>query len=142
MLKTFLSCACLALVLTSCTKEVIHPSFKSESSYSGKSAQISPSFAQFKELPIPEQAVMDLKRTLIFGSEPLVGRLAFSTPYSQSSLFDFYIQEMPKFGWKELTTIRTTTSIITFKRDTRIASIRLRKDTVVIDISTARKNLY
>ena len=44
---------------------------------------LSPSFAQFNDIPIPEKATMDLKQTLLLGgSSAWIGRLVFSTPYS------------------------------------------------------------
>lgn len=84
-----------------------------------------PNFSQFKEIPIPEKAVMDLKKTMLFGNSPLVGRLAFSAPYNQSNVFDFYTQEMPKFGWNEITVIRAQNSVMTFSKENRVATVQL-----------------
>ena len=39
---------------------------------------LSPSFAQFNDIPIPEKATMDLKQTLLLGgSSAWIGRLVF-----------------------------------------------------------------
>ena len=86
---------------------------------------------------------MDLKRTLLFGSEPIIGRLVFSAPYSQTSVFDFYMLEMPKFGWREITMIRSQNSVLTFEKENRIATIQLSSTAVsgtdvVLDISLAK----
>ena len=102
-------------------------------------------FAQFKDIPIPEKAVMDLKKTMLLGNDPIIGRLAFSAPYNQSNLFDFYMQEMPKFGWSEITMIRSANSVLTFSKENRIATIQLAttvsgSSDVIFDISFGKVN--
>ena len=102
-----------------------------------------PNYVQLREIPVPEKAVMDNKKTLLFGSDPLLGRLVFSAPYDQSSLFDFYMQEMPKTGWKEVTAVRSDNSFLTFMKGERVATIRLMPDTettaqIFCDISMTR----
>ena len=131
------------LLLSSCGYEALQPSFKSENTFEGGDIQTPPNFTQFKEIPIPEKAVMDLKKTLLFGDEPLVGRLAFSAPYSQTGMFDFYVQEMPKFGWRKVTMVRSTSSVLTYSKGERIATIQLLSTAVsgtdvVFDISMAK----
>lgn len=74
---------------------------------------------------------MDLKQTLLLGgSSSWIGRLVFSTPYSLNSMFDFYMSEMPKFGWKEVTVVRSKISVMTFTNKSRIATIQLEQDLV------------
>lgn len=102
-----------------------------------------PNYVQLREIPVPEKAVMDNKKTLLFGSDPLLGRLVFSAPYDQSGLFDFYMQEMPKTGWKEITAVRSDNSFLTFMKGERVATIRLIADTettaqIFCDISMTR----
>jgi hypothetical protein len=50
---------------------------------------------------------------------------------SGAEVFDFYRYEMPNFGWKEITSIRSDISLITYERGERIANVR-------IDSSSAR----
>lgn len=124
-------------LLSACTQELLQPAFKSGSTIDA--IQSAPNFVQFRELPIPENAVMDLKQTLIFGIDPFVGRLVFSAPYSQSNMFDFYMQEMPKFGWRELTAIRASKSILAFLKDNRLATLQIAHKEVIIDVSLTKK---
>ncbi len=102
-----------------------------------------PNYVQLREIPVPEKAILDMKKTLLFGSDPLVGRLAFSAPYDQSNLFDFYMQEMPKTGWQEITAVRSDSSFLTFMKGERVATIRLIADSettasIFFDISMTR----
>lgn len=97
----------------------------------GAEGTLPPSFAQFNDIPIPEKAMMDLKQSLLLGGESTwIGRLVFTAPYTQNSLFDFYMSEMPKFGWSEITVVRSKISVLSFRRDTRIATIQLESDIV------------
>jgi hypothetical protein len=85
-----------------------------------------PSFSQFTDIPVPPRSEMDTSRTLLLGSQDKwIGRLVFSSGYSVSQLFDFYKQEMPAFGWTEITTVRSELSVLTYKRQGRIATIQL-----------------
>ncbi len=136
----------LTVFMSACRTESIQPSFKSENTFENGVMQSTPNFAQFREIPIPENATMDLERTLMFGNDPLVGRLAFKVPYNQANMFDFYMQEMPKFGWNELTSIRATNSYLTYQKDTRMATIQLRSTSlsgteVLFDVSLTKNPL-
>lgn len=85
-----------------------------------------PAFSQFSDIPIPEQAEMDLDRTFALGGSNLwSGRLVFTAPYTQGGLFDFYMSEMPKFGWQEITVVRSKVSVMTFKQGERVATIQI-----------------
>lgn len=91
----------------------------------------SPSFAQFNDIPIPEKATMDLKSTLLLGgSSAWIGRLVFSAPYTLNAMFDFYMSEMPKFGWKEVTVVRSKVSVLSFTNGDRVATVQLEPDMV------------
>lgn len=131
--------------LTGCRQESIPASFKSENTFENGVMQSTPNFAQFREIPIPENATMSLDKTLLFGNDPLVGRLAFKVPYNQANMFDFYMQEMPKFGWRELTSIRATNSYLTYAKDNRVAMIQLTSTSlngteVIFDVSMTKNN--
>ena len=140
------------VLLSGCHNESIQPSFKSENTFENGVMQSTPNFAQFREIPIPENATMNLDKTLLFGNDPLIGRLAFKVPYNQANMFDFYMQEMPKFGWQELTSIRATNSYLTYAKDNRVAMILLGSSSlngteVIFDVSLSKntagaKNYY
>jgi len=95
----------------------------------GQEKPVPPNFAQFSDIPVPENAQMDLTKTLVFGGQnQWMGRLVISAPYSQGSLFDFYLAEMPKFGWTEVTVVRSKASVLTFSQGERVATIQLDGD--------------
>lgn len=74
---------------------------------------------------------MDLGKTLLLGGEDAwIGRLVFGAPYSSSGMFDFYKAEMPKFGWREITVVRSETSVMTYQRQGRVATVELTPSSV------------
>lgn len=76
---------------------------------------IPPAFAHFPDIPFPERSEVDLNETRALGSgENWIGSLCFVAPYSQNSVFDFYMSEMPKLGWTEVAIVRAKISHMTY----------------------------
>ena len=84
------------------------------------------SFAKFKDIAIPDGAVMDMENTVIFGSdEEWFGRLAIKPRLSHAETFDFFRYEMPNLSWKEITNVRSTSSVLSYEKDERILTIQI-----------------
>ena len=116
--------ACL-VALSACGGPSLTPSARSE-----KEA-ISPHFSDFTDIPRPSSATMDLDRTLIFGNaDSWVGRLAFTSRMTTIELFDFFKQEMPRFGWEEVTSVRSTVSVLSYRRMDRVAMMQIKSGTL------------
>ncbi len=89
-----------------------------------------PSFNQFADIPIPTGAKMDLDRTLLLGSgEGWIGRLVTKNSNNVNEMFNFYKSELPKFGWQELTSVRSAISILTYQRGSRVATVQIQGTT-------------
>ena len=88
-------------------------------------------FAQFSDIAVPAGATMDVERSLVLGTrDEWIGRLSMSTGQGPSATYDFFLREMPKFRWQEITTVRSETSVLTYSRENRIATIQIRKKTL------------
>mgnify|MGYP000155003135 FL=1 len=84
------------------------------------------SFAKFNDLPMPGNSKMNLEKSLVFGADSeWFGRLNLIVNLSGAEVFDFYQYEMPNFGWREITSIRSDVSLITYERGGRIANVRM-----------------
>lgn len=130
---------CLLCCAVLCVGGCQSSSFSEKENYD----MTSPNYPQLQEIPVPEKAVMDMKNTLLFGGDPVVGRLSFTAPYAQLGLFDFYSQEAPKTGWSEVTSIRSENSVLTFMKDNRAMMVRLVPESettsqIFIDISLTK----
>ena len=74
------------------------------------------SFAKFNDLPMPGSSKMNLEKSLVFGAESeWFGRINLIVGMNGAEVFDFYRFEMPNFGWKEITSIRSDISLITYQ---------------------------
>ena len=84
------------------------------------------SFANFKDIPIPDDSVMDMTNTVIFGSdEDWFGRLTILPNLSHAETFDFFRFEMPNLAWKEITNVRSTSSVLSYEKNNRIVTIQI-----------------
>lgn len=105
-----------------------------------------PAFSQFSDIPIPDPATMELERTILFGmQEEWLGKMTFITPYPVGKVFDFYISEMNKFGWREIAVVRMHASTLNYERAARMASITVsplssEKTEVVITMMPRKQN--
>ncbi|MDF1794775.1 MAG: hypothetical protein P1U88_22895 [Thalassobaculaceae bacterium] len=99
------------------------------------------SFSQFDDIPIPVDADMDLGQTLILGdNEGWIGRLSLDVGHAMTDMYSFYEQEMPRFGWERITTVRARISTLTYQRGARIATITLQPtltDGTLVDFTVA-----
>lgn len=92
-------------------------------------SEIPPAFASFSGIPIPEPAFVDIDETRALGyGENWSGTLVYSTPFATHEIFDFYIAEMPKFGWSDVATVRARISHMTYIKDKKSVQILIEKN--------------
>ena len=102
-------------------------------------------FSHFTDIPIPEESKMDMEKTDIYGKDnEWVGKVIFSSPYDVTGIFDFYMTELPNFGWVEITSTRGTSPVLVYGRYPRIILIQLHPEkfsgtTVTMTMSPALK---
>ncbi|MGA0395317.1 MAG: hypothetical protein ACO3MW_14815 [Rhodospirillales bacterium] len=118
------------LLLSACTKSAdLNSSVPAARTEPGKIAE--PSFAQFPDIPIPSEAEMDVDKTLILGGgEHWLGRLVLNTSTNANSMFSFYKRKMSEHGWQEITSVRSSISVLTFSRGERVATIQIQGRTL------------
>ena len=119
-----------ALLLVGCSKtgtlnNIIPPSQADP----GKRSE--PSFSQFPDVPIPSAAEMDVGQTLVLGGgEHWLGRLVLKTGNDTNAMFNFYKRKMPERDWQEITSVRSSISVLTFSRGERVATIQIQSRTL------------
>ena len=119
---------CTALATAACDKttRLTESTRPSESGVVGE-----PSFAQFSDVPVPAGADMDLERSLVLGEKDAwIGRLVMAIGMYPGRTYDFYFDEMPRFGWSPVTTVRAETSVLTYARNGRVATIQIRPQAI------------
>ncbi len=97
----------------------------------GTGANAERNFLQFPDIPIPSGATMDLDRSLVLGArDAWIGRLAMHVGDGQGKLYEFYSREMARFGWREITSVRSDVSVLTYSRGDRVATVQIRNRTL------------
>ena len=84
------------------------------------------SFAQFQDIPIPENSMMIVEKTLLLGEkENWIGRLVITNPTQPAKAFDFFKQKLTNYDWVEITSVRSTTSVLTYSLNKRVMTIQI-----------------
>lgn len=119
----------MVFALAACTPYAGPP--PSDTGKSSANERTNVGFAQFPDIAVPTGAMMDVERSLVLGArDTWIGRLSMNANQSPTVSYDFFLREMPKYRWQEITTVRSETSVLTFSRDSRIATIQIKKKTL------------
>lgn len=88
-------------------------------------------FTTFPDMPMPAGAKVEVDKSLIFGSsDGWFGRLVLSTSNGAGDVFNFYKENLSAFGWREITSVRSAVSVLTYARDARVATIQIESGTI------------
>ena len=102
--------------------------------------------AEFEDIPIPLNSKLDKEKSIIISrNKGWLGRLTFDTSEKQITVFDFFRNELPKFGWKKLSEVTSDSSLLNYQNQGRIASIQVSDNTffgtnVSITVSEVESN--
>jgi|TARA_B100000287_G_C20666636_1_gene791933 hypothetical protein len=119
--KQFLFLSFFLIFLSSCAGDSLLPVKGPEGDPSTEL-----SLAEFDDLPIPLNSKLDKKESIIISKrDGWLGRLTFNTSEKQINVFDFFRNELPKFGWQKLSEISSETSILNYQNKSRLALIQI-----------------
>ena len=86
--------------------------------------------AEFEDIPIPLNSKLDKEKSIIISkNRGWLGRLTFNTSENQITVFDFFRNELPKFGWKKLSEVSSDTSLLNYQNQNRLASVQISDNT-------------
>ena len=116
----------LSFLIVSCDGEKLVP-IKGPESEDGTQLN----FAQFDDIPIPIGSTLDQQNSIIISKrQSWLGRLTFESTKKQLEIFDFFRNELPKFGWKKLSEVQADSSLLNYVNESRIASIIIESKTL------------
>ncbi len=85
-------------------------------------------FQLVTDVPIPPNATMDNDRSLILSDhDHWTGRVVMRFWQSTAELTAFYQAQMPPFGWEPIMSVTAETSVLSFTRSDRAATIVIEK---------------
>ena len=89
-------------------------------------------FAQFDDIPIPMGSSLNSEDSIIISKKNgWLGRLVFDSNKKQLIIFDFFRNELPKFGWSKLSEVRANYSLLNYTNGERLASIQIFSNTLI-----------
>lgn len=115
-----LLCGALLFILSACN------GYNYKFSSQNQQTETGYAFSEFDDIPVPENAMMDLSKTEIYGKdENWVGKLVFESPYDSIGLYDFFKTELPNFGWVEVASTHGIAPVLVYGRYPRIVLISI-----------------
>ncbi len=83
---------------------------------------------QIKDIAMPKDSKIHYKKSIVLGPhESWVGRLKFECNEDVDYMWDFMQSEMAKLGWNQLSGVRSTVSVLVFKRGGRVATAQIQE---------------
>lgn len=128
----------LLLVLGGCAPRAVVST--SGATGANKAQKGQSSQTQFGDIPVPRGRKINVDRTVVVGTQVWFGQLTYDTSHGAAAMFDFYGRELPKYGWRKITSVRAQTSFMTYDRENRVMTIaiqenRIRGSEVTITVS-------
>ncbi|CAA7613164.1 conserved exported hypothetical protein [Candidatus Terasakiella magnetica] len=115
-----------ALVVAGCSRGTMLPANSAQSSPDQQ-----PNFQLVTDIPIPAGATMDNDRSLILSDrDRWTGRVVMTLGNSANEVTSFYQVQMPNFGWQPMMSVTAETSILTYLRGDRAATVQIERRTV------------
>lgn len=91
-----------------------------------KATAEAPAYQPVSDLPIPGGTAIKPERSLILGSgDTWLGRMILDLKLNSTQAFSFYQEQMPAFGWQEVTAVQGKNSILTYTRGDRAATVEI-----------------
>ncbi len=125
-LKNIIINSLILFLLTSCIGESLVPVKGPEGDPSQEL-----NFSQFDDIPIPLNSKLIREESIIISRKiGWSGRLVFDTSENQIDVFDFFRNELPKFGWKKISEVSSESSLLNYQNNQRFASIQIFEKTL------------
>ncbi|OAN50257.1 hypothetical protein A6A04_02315 [Paramagnetospirillum marisnigri] len=98
---------------------------------SGTASDQPVNFQLVTDIPIPAGATMDNDRSLILSDrDRWTGRVVMTLSNSANEVTAFYQSQMPNFGWQPMMSVTAETSVLTYLRGDRAATVQVERRTV------------
>ena len=97
---------------------------------------------RINDIPFVKESKIDIEKSLILGEGTTwSGQILLSVPNPKPAVFNFYVNNLENFGWKEQTSIRGETSILNYLGSNNrvivisVKEIRFNNSEVLISVS-------
>tara|TARA_B100000676_G_scaffold192378_1_gene189096 strand:- start:1300 stop:1785 length:486 start_codon:yes stop_codon:yes gene_type:complete len=137
-IKMVFSATVLIVLLGACAQNEPLSATQSNSAASLKTEIFRP----VSDVPIPKDAALNAERSLILSDgDEWTGRLVMYSSITAIDAYAFYKTQMPLFDWTPIMSIQSETSVLTFSRTERAATIQIERRALggsLITVTVAR----
>ncbi len=111
-----------------CAHNVPAVSSDAERQAASRDAPRSTDFSRFTDIAIPDNATIDLGRLFVTGDDDAwLGRVTVNFSMRLTESYQYLAKEMPRFGWIELSSLRSAETTLTYTKGDRAIHIVLRE---------------
>ena len=82
--------------------------------------------SQITDIPIPEDSIIDLEKTLIVGEKSdWMGRVSLISKKKVDDIYNFFLNEMIKFSYEKKSSNKSDTSTLIFENNKKVIFIKI-----------------
>ena len=82
--------------------------------------------SQITDIPIPEESIIDLEKTLIVGEKSdWMGRVSLISKKKVDDIYNFFLNEMIKFSYEKKSSNKSDTSTLIFENNKKVIFIKI-----------------
>ena len=82
--------------------------------------------SQITDIPIPEDSIIDLEKTLIVGEKSdWMGRVSLISKKKVDDIYNFFLNEMIKFSYEKKSSTKSDTSTLIFENNKKVIFIKI-----------------
>ena len=94
----------------------------------GNSPAVANSYA---DIPISANDQLAVDRSLLLNTgEQWIGRAVLKSKLDTVQAFEYYMSNMPSQGWINITSVQSETSVLTYEKGNRVATIQIKPGTL------------
>lgn len=118
-----------ALIITACDPAAQFASATARMTPSkegaGRTAEPGETFPSFPDIPVASGSRMNVNKTVVLGGDEWFGQLSIAASHGAHVMFEFYRNQLPKYGWGEISAVRAPTSVLTYDRGVRVLALQI-----------------
>ncbi len=131
MLKNFIKAISLVvglIFISACTLPATTIPATDNKTLAGDSPEVTNSYA---DIPISANDQLSVNESLLLNTgEQWIGRAMLKSKLDPVQAFEYYMANMPNQGWINITTVQSKTSVLTYEKGARVATVQIDRSTL------------
>lgn len=116
------------VLMSACTMPATTIPPSSGQTLAGNSPEVTNSYA---DIPISANDQLSVNESLLLNTgEQWIGRAMLKSKLDPVQAFEYYMANMPNQGWVNITTVQSKTSVLTYEKGARVATVQIDRGTL------------